>query len=635
MSRSHNKLITSVLGLTLLMYGAGGFAALKSGDVIPSFQANGSDGKAVSEKNFSGQTPGVLYLYKTEGCDSCQNGLVQLKEVGSQFKDDLQIVAISKDKADAMGATFPVATGDADIFKNFSASLLPTTYLVGPNGKIMKIVQGGGKNMGDMLASLAESQLQTKKPEKAKVLFLKASKAGDSVVARAGVAYSTLKEGNVSEAENSFKEMAKSQDKQLAMQGKEGLAEVLFQQGKNDEALKVANEVLQQDPNRAMANLVKGKTLNAKGNKAEAEKALVMASAETSTSDFSWQKAEANLAMGNMQLQGKNSNIALKSFRKASDHNPYFAEALSNEGVALKDMGEPEKAMEVFQKLQKVDPSDKLVHSLLRQAQAAIAQKQDLERQKYIDGLVKDLLQQFKDNKAKPAPADDWTSPAMAISILGFQNNDNGSSLMGRIGLEGILQDELTQALQAQGVKVVDRAIIDKVLQELKMGSSELADPDTALKLGKIMAAHFITTGSFFNTGKKNLVNMRLVDVETSNIVLSLSESEKVDPTEVAPKFAKAIRDAIVEKYPLKGRLAAVEGDTIIVNMGKKHGVTKGQKFNVLADGEPIMVRGKPIPRQTKVGTVEITEVDEDIAYAKSLDKSGNWTKDQKIIQKN
>ena len=266
----------------------------------------------------------------------------------------------------------------------------------------------------------------------------------------------------------------------------------------------------------------------------------------------------------------------------------------------------------------------------MRQAQAAMAQKQDIERQKYIDGLVGDLLKQYKENKKKPKNADEWTSPVFTVSILGFKSEKN--PLMGRAGLEGVLQEELTRELQARNIKVVERAVIEKILSELKLGASSLTDKDASLKLGKIMAARVIATGSTYAIGKKQHITLRMLDTESTNIVASLADqTRRMDPSKVAKKFANEIARVAKEEYPLKGRIVLAEEETIIINVGKKHGVTKGQVFNVLGEGKPLNIRGRIIKRTKKLGKLQVTEVEDDLAYAKVKVKKGSWGENQKI----
>ncbi|MCI0424013.1 MAG: tetratricopeptide repeat protein, partial [Acidobacteria bacterium] len=330
--------------------------------------------------------------------------------------------------------------------------------------------------------------------------------------------------------------------------------------------------------------------------------------------------------------------LALASYKRALEEDPDYVGALTNLGVTLQESGQPEEAVKIFSRLNQRHPSDRLAESLLRQAQAAIAQKQDLERQRYIDGLVKELVQRYREQRFEERPMDDWTTPALALSILGFQDR-SGDDLMEQAGIDTVLQDELTQVLQKANIRVVERAILDKLLAELKLGSSELADPDTALKVGKILAARLIATGSFMLAGdQESTVNLRLIDTETTDIVLPLSERQagRLDPVGMAEKLAKAIAAAIRDKYPLKGRIALIEGDTVIINLGKKHNITPGMMFNVLSSHEqPVELNGRVLGyRQVPVGRLEVLNVEELMAYAKPIDKRGDWEKNQKIIQR-
>jgi len=262
----------------------------------------------------------------------------------------------------------------------------------------------------------------------------------------------------------------------------------------------------------------------------------------------------------------------------------------------------------------------------------------DLERQKYIDESVKDLVARFKEQKStKPTrPADEWTSQAMAISVLDFQTSGD-TELLGKLGMDKLLLQEFSQALLNQGVTVVDRAILDKLLAELKLGSSELADPDTQLRLGRIMAARLITTGSFTGAGQNKAVSMRMIDTETTNIAYATTKRNiTIDPVSLAEELATAVVKNMHEKYPLKGRIAVADDNTaIIINLGKKHGAAPGQTFNVLGEGVPIELNGRILGyREAKLGQLEVTASEDLMSYAKVVDKTGHWTKNQKIILK-
>lgn len=662
-----NRLI--FMAMTLAFSGSFAQAGLVSqGNTLPSFSLPTIQGGTVSTQKLTQNKLGILFFFSKNNCPVCMSGLAQLQSLSSEHK--LAVVAAGKQSLPElkaaiapMGFRFPIAAADEGTLAKFGAQyVFPTTYLVGPNAKVAKVIQGGGVSAEKIILSVAEKQVQQHQMTSARQLYAKVASVKPVVtktvvvhqepsekqiqgIAQAGIAYSFLKEGKLAEAEQIFKQLAQDSDKKNKLRGKEGLAKVLLKKGQADLALKEANDVIAMEPKRGAAQVVKATVLAQKGDRKNAKVALNQAKAIDTDDDFSWDKAEAYYAEGNLAQQDKNSKIALASYEKATQEDPFMTEALSNQGFLLQEMGEPSKALETFNQLKSINPNDKLVASFLRQAQSALEQKQDLERQKYIDGLVKDLVAQFQTQKSQAKTnQDEWTSPALAISLLGFQQPSQSSDIMQRIGVDAVLQEELTQELQKLGVKVVDRAILDKLLAELKLGSSALADPDTQLKLGRIMASRLILTGQLFNTGRNNLATIRVIDTETTGIVLStasrqtnrLLEMMDFDPVQIAKKFAQEIQKTVLEKYPLKGRIALVDGETVIINLGKKQGVQVGQHFNVLGESTPIELNGRVLGyRDAKLGELEITQVEDLLAYAKPVNRAGSWGKNQRIILKN
>lgn len=72
-------------------------------------------------------------------------------------------------------------------------------------------------------------------------------------------------------------------------------------------------------------------------------------------------------------------------------------------------------------------------------------------------------------------------------------------------------------------VSIVDRSDIDKVLRELELQSSDaFASNDTAaVKVGKLSGADIIVTGTISLVGKKYYLNVRLISVETGDVLAS------------------------------------------------------------------------------------------------------------------
>ncbi|NIO19366.1 MAG: hypothetical protein GTN76_01120, partial [Candidatus Aenigmarchaeota archaeon] len=80
------------------------------------------------------------------------------------------------------------------------------------------------------------------------------------------------------------------------------------------------------------------------------------------------------------------------------------------------------------------------------------------------------------------------------MSFVDFQEK---GGLSERDGFSTVLAMQLTYYLNTSGrLKVVERALIERLLEELNLGSLDLADTETALKLGKVLAAKIIVTGT-------------------------------------------------------------------------------------------------------------------------------------------
>ncbi|MBV8123617.1 MAG: caspase family protein, partial [Paucibacter sp.] len=487
---------------------------LMVGNALPVFEAQSLDGSKISDKVMSGRPATISFFFSKDRCRSCIASLAALKTVAARFgPDELMVVAFGKDSpaqlaelAQGAPANLHFVHADETLLKRFRISdILPTTILTGRGGEIVTIVAGGSASSEGMLLSLADSLQQGSGAAAAQTLYgVLASDPADlgggsgsvhGAVARAGQGYALLHDGDAAGAKAVFEALAATDSREAAARGDEGLAEVLLAQGDLDGALRAANQALALFPNRAPAMLAKARILVATGRPDEAKTLVALAGGDQAVADFSWQRSAAAVAQGNL-LRGQAPAQAVEAYQKARLDNPYAAEALGNQGVVLMESGQAQKAVELLQRGQALHPADPVVQSLLRQAQAALAQQSDLARQKYIDDTVAELVTRFREQKGrKPANPDDWTTPPMVVSILELRNN-SGPELLGRVGMDKVFVQELSDQLQARHVSVVDRALLDKVMAELKLGSSELADPDTQLKLGRILAARLIVTGS-------------------------------------------------------------------------------------------------------------------------------------------
>jgi class 3 adenylate cyclase len=231
------------------------------------------------------------------------------------------------------------------------------------------------------------------------------------------------------------------------------------------------------------------------------------------------------------------------------------------------------------------------------------------DNSKRTDELVASLVKDFREGKtgAVKASQEDWTSRPLAIVFIDIKPEDAAVDKMVAM---------LSQKLQDSGrAGVVERGLLAKLLGELKLSASALADPATALKLGKVLSARLVVTGSVISGKKTRTVLLRFIDTETT-LVRKVITAESDGP-EMTKDFIDGmgtkIADFLKADLPLHGIITAVSDETCRVNLGQVHGLKKGDLLEVVK--EQHKVPGLYLP----VSEIEITEVAKDASAGKII----------------
>jgi TolB-like protein len=120
----------------------------------------------------------------------------------------------------------------------------------------------------------------------------------------------------------------------------------------------------------------------------------------------------------------------------------------------------------------------------------------------------------------KPAAA---PLPIAPIAIVGFENR-TGVYHLGHY--EALVPAVLREHLgRWPGLAVVEVEAREKVLAELAHGLSDLAtDPSAADRVGEMLGARFLVTGSITSTGHRVRVDARIVEVATGAVMVERVE---------------------------------------------------------------------------------------------------------------
>ena len=639
--RWSSMLMLGVMFATLnLFYAGSAVSAIKTGQKAPGFTLADISGQQRSLKETQGRQMTVLFFFDAQSSAS-QGGLLMLDRLLQQYKDEqLAVWGITRSKPDAVNEfvrktkiKFPILVDKADVSRLYDAQIiLPVACTLGPGLEVLDYFQGGGKTAEVMLVRLAQRQIHRDQPQLAKAIATSVTqKDPKNMEAKAVQGYAALSEGKTDDAKRVFDEIAAAPGKD-AIIGKEGQAVVLAREGQTDKALALVEQVTKAAPQRAVPHKVKGDLLIAKGDRKAAE--VAYKEAVTLPEAATFQKAEAYNQLGRLYAQNGQYGEARGLFDQAIAMDPYYLEPTSNKGVTYEKEGLWSKALAEYRQALALDQADTMAVILARKAEQMMALQKDAESKKRIDQLVSSLVERYRQQEKveKSAPEDQWTSRPMVLTLV---NIEERGGLASRDGLSIVLATRLGELLGSSGrVQVVERAVMELLLSELNLGSSELADPQTALKLGKLLAAKLIGTGTLLYLPDSTLLNLRMIDTETTAIAKTITHRlpANADLERELFNLNREILKTVMEKYPLQGYVVKVDGKKLMLNLGRQQGVTNGTTFDVIEKGEEVIYKGRVLKSDSKsVARLEVVQVEEDMCFAQIVEQKRDLARDDQV----
>lgn len=126
---------------------------------------------------------------------------------------------------------------------------------------------------------------------------------------------------------------------------------------------------------------------------------------------------------------------------------------------------------------------------------------------------------------------------AVAVLPLG---RDSGQLIQGGVQLA----EQITSGLSKNGVTVVERTVLNKVLEEQALAGTGQFDPDAIQRVGQLLQAQAVVTGTIQVNGKEANVNVRLIAVETGKVLYAASLKSRDLNTTPARSTTRTIRSA-------------------------------------------------------------------------------------------
>jgi tetratricopeptide (TPR) repeat protein len=207
----------------------------------------------------------------------------------------------------------------------------------------------------------------------------------------------------------------------------------------------------------------------------------------------------------------------------------------------------------------------------------------------------------------------------LAVAILPFNHKGQESPLYASAF------EAMTDALVNQRrFKVVSRDQLEAILREQKLSGTQLVDPSTAIRIGKLVAAEATLVVTVNESPKAVEAYAQLISTETSTV---LAAKDVFDP-EKAPGSARTkmaeLAAKVKQDYPLvEGSVMMVANKRVVIGIGAPKNVRPDMKVIVYQEGQPLVdpttkeVLDRPIEM---LGDGVIKEIKEKISYCEVRD---------------
>jgi TolB-like protein len=117
---------------------------------------------------------------------------------------------------------------------------------------------------------------------------------------------------------------------------------------------------------------------------------------------------------------------------------------------------------------------------------------------------------------AEPAPA---MARQLVVAVLYFDNNSDQKEY--DVLQKGLADMLVTDLSGIDGVQVVEREKLQKLVDELKIQKTRFFDPATAQKLGRGMGANYAVTGAISAIDPEIRLDIRLIEIATAKVVVA------------------------------------------------------------------------------------------------------------------
>jgi TolB-like protein len=196
----------------------------------------------------------------------------------------------------------------------------------------------------------------------------------------------------------------------------------------------------------------------------------------------------------------------------------------------------------------------------------------------------------------------------MSVALLPLDKKGS-TTILGEAVYDGFLS-----ALHNQGrFKVVERKKLEDLLRELKLSKTEIIDPRTAAKMGQIIAADCMITGTIFETENSIEIIARLIDTESSVVLSANDVFDEGKSLGAMNNLVQRLAYKFKRDFPLlEGIIIDLQGKQGLIDLGRDKNIKEHVKLIVFRDGPEVRhpVTGRLLGSEPmELGEAKVTDV--------------------------
>ncbi len=131
---------------------------------------------------------------------------------------------------------------------------------------------------------------------------------------------------------------------------------------------------------------------------------------------------------------------------------------------------------------------------------------------------------------------------ALSVSDFIVESNNPSYTFLGK----GISRLVATELRKSGRITLIEREQLNKVLKEQELSLSDFSDSENQVRVGKLLSAKYIIVGEIIDMASVVLVSLRMVNVETGEVVWNGELEDKLSTYDyIGAYFAKSILSSL------------------------------------------------------------------------------------------